>query len=134
MPLSEHEQRLLEQMERALAAEDPKFASSLRHGSSGADRRRIGMGVVGLLLGLALLIAGVSTKIAVIGVVGFLVMLAATTMIVLAVQRPTGVAAQQPPAGPVSSAEPKGKPSGSGGFMNRLEDRWQRRNRGEGRN
>ena len=34
MPLSEHEQRLLEQMERALYAEDPKFASSLR--SSGA--------------------------------------------------------------------------------------------------
>ena len=30
MPLSEHEQRLLEQMERALYAEDPKFASSLR--------------------------------------------------------------------------------------------------------
>ncbi|HNE89871.1 MAG TPA: DUF3040 domain-containing protein, partial [Actinomycetota bacterium] len=38
MPLSEHEQRLLEQMERALMAEDPKFATSLRHGSSGADR------------------------------------------------------------------------------------------------
>ena len=30
MPLSEHEQRLLEQMERALYAEDPKFASALR--------------------------------------------------------------------------------------------------------
>ena len=30
MPLSEHEQRLLEQMERALYAEDPKFASTLR--------------------------------------------------------------------------------------------------------
>ncbi|HZF87360.1 DUF3040 domain-containing protein, partial [Streptomyces sp.] len=25
MPLSEHEQRMLEQMERALYAEDPKF-------------------------------------------------------------------------------------------------------------
>ena len=37
MPLSEHEQRLLEQMERALMAEDPKFATSLRNGSSGAD-------------------------------------------------------------------------------------------------
>jgi len=30
MPLSEHEQRLLEQMEKALYAEDPKFATSLR--------------------------------------------------------------------------------------------------------
>ena len=33
VPLSEHEQRLLEQMERALHEEDPKLASTLRHGS-----------------------------------------------------------------------------------------------------
>ena len=30
MPLSDHEQRLLEQIERALYAEDPKFATSVR--------------------------------------------------------------------------------------------------------
>ena len=30
MPLSEEELRLLEQMERALVEEDPKFASTLR--------------------------------------------------------------------------------------------------------
>ena len=30
MPLSDHEQRLLEQIERALYAEDPKFASTVR--------------------------------------------------------------------------------------------------------
>ena len=30
MPLSEHEQRLLDQIERALYQEDPKFASSVR--------------------------------------------------------------------------------------------------------
>ena len=35
VPLSENEQRLLEQMERALYAEDPKFASAMR----GANRR-----------------------------------------------------------------------------------------------
>ncbi|GAA3106389.1 hypothetical protein GCM10020254_60330 [Streptomyces goshikiensis] len=29
VPLSEHEQRMLEQMERALYAEDPKFATAL---------------------------------------------------------------------------------------------------------
>ena len=62
MPLSEHEQRLLEQMERALMAEDPKFATSLRHGSSGADRRRVVGGVIGALVGMALLLAGVSAS------------------------------------------------------------------------
>lgn len=30
MPLSEHEQRLLDQIERELYAEDPKFASTVR--------------------------------------------------------------------------------------------------------
>ena len=40
MPLSEHEQRLLEQMERALYAEDPKFASSLRSAGPRPGRRR----------------------------------------------------------------------------------------------
>ncbi|MEI2821672.1 MAG: DUF3040 domain-containing protein [Marmoricola sp.] len=34
MPLSEEEMRLLQQMERALAAEDPKFASALRSPSA----------------------------------------------------------------------------------------------------
>ncbi len=48
MPLSEHEQRLLEQMERALHAENPKFASALQ----GADlralfRRRALLAVIG---------------------------------------------------------------------------------------
>ena len=60
MPLSEHEQRLLEQMERALHAEDPKFASALQ----GADlralfRRRALLAVVGFAVGLGMLVAGV---------------------------------------------------------------------------
>ena len=59
MPLSEEELRLLEQMERALAAEDPKFVSALQ----GRTLRRvvrmraIGAGVV-FLCGIALLMGG----------------------------------------------------------------------------
>ena len=75
MPLSEHEQRLLEQMEQALYAEDPKFATSMRHSrGSASDRRRVAVGVVGLLLGLGLLVAGVAAKLVVIGVIGFVAM------------------------------------------------------------
>ena len=40
MPLSEHEQRLLDQIERALIAEDPKFASTVRAGSVSASASR----------------------------------------------------------------------------------------------
>ena len=75
MPLSEHEQRLLEQMERALYAEDPKLASTLRGSDLRAhQRRRVIVGSLGLLVGLGLLLAGVSIGWP-LGVVGFLVML-----------------------------------------------------------
>ena len=59
MPLSEHEQRLLEQMERALYAEDPKFASTLRGTSfQRAARRRMVLGGAVLVAGIGLLIDG----------------------------------------------------------------------------
>ena len=58
MPLSEHEQRLLEQIERALYQEDPKFASSVSGSrrSKPARRRRI-QGAVLFVVGLVLLVA-----------------------------------------------------------------------------
>jgi len=80
MPLSDHEQRLLEQMERALYAEDPKFASSVRgaHLRTPSTRRRL-QGVGMFLLGLAMLVSGVAIKATMIGgfpvlsVLGFVV-------------------------------------------------------------
>lgn len=80
MPLSEHEQRLLEQIERALYAEDPKFASSVRGARmrSPSRRRRL-QGVALILLGLVLLVGGVALQdlwvgaIPIISVLGFLV-------------------------------------------------------------
>jgi hypothetical protein len=78
VPLSEHEQRLLEQMERALYAEDPKFVSSLR----GADlrthyRRRAVQSALGFVLGLVLLMTGVvQPSLVAVSVLGFVLMLA----------------------------------------------------------
>lgn len=76
MPLSDHEQRLLEQIERALYAEDPKFASTV----SSTDlrthaRRRVRRAVVLLILGLGGLLAGVVTGTIALGVAGFCLML-----------------------------------------------------------
>jgi len=76
VPLSDHEQRLLEQIERALYAEDPKFASTV----SSTDlrthaRRRIRRAVVLLVLGLGGLLAGVMTSTIALGVAGFCFML-----------------------------------------------------------
>lgn len=132
MPLSDNEQRLLEQMERALYAEDPKFASAMR----GAARRRgvaqrLALGGAGVVLGLVLLIVGVaggSQNTILIGVLGFVLMLAGTAYAVSAHRRPG-------PTGVVTSAGSVRKPTGKtrrnkGSFLQRLEERWDRR-RGE---
>lgn len=80
MPLSEHEQRLLEQIERALYAEDPKFASTVRGVRlRRPSRRRRLQGAALFVLGVALLVLGVMVplklaSIPVVSVFGFLMM------------------------------------------------------------
>jgi Flp pilus assembly protein TadB len=77
VPLSEHEQRLLEQIEQALYAEDPKFASAVRAGRSRLRRRRwIIIATVGVIAGLAVLLVGLTAKLIALGVVGFVMIVA----------------------------------------------------------
>ena len=129
MPLSEHEQQLLEQMEQALYAEDPKFASQMQGaGAKAAARRRIAIGVVGVLLGLGLLLAGVSTTMW-LGAAGFALMVASVAYAVTPPRRRAALGTVQPD-GSVRRVAPsqkarQTKPSGS--FMHRLEERWDRR-------
>jgi len=127
VPLSEHEQRLLEQMERALYAEDPKLATTLRGGGlRGGNRSRLALGVVAVLGGLGLLLAGVASNIAALGVVGFVVLLAGGWLVMSAFRSPS----KDKPAAPTSGkpTTTKNSPSAqSDGFMNRVEDRWKRR-------
>ncbi len=131
MPLSEHEQRLLEQMERALYAEDPKLASTLR----GADlrahqQRRVIVGTLGLIVGLGLLLAGVTIGWA-LGVAGFLVMLASAWWIASgwrsgSTPATSGVGGATSDPGRTRSK----KPAKTSGMMDRFEDRWRRRREG----
>src|SRR4051794_19934639 len=88
VPLSEHEQRLLDQIERQLYAEDPKFAAAVRsHDVKSHLTRRIKRYVALLVLGNAALVAGAVLPNVVIGVAGFLVMLAAGLVIARPLQR-----------------------------------------------
>ena len=75
MPLSEHEQHLLEQMEQALYAEDPKFASQMQ-GSTVRDRlrRHITIGILAVLAGLVLVVLGVVNEAVWLGAIGFALM------------------------------------------------------------
>ena len=125
MPLSEHEQRQLEQMERALYAEDPKFASTMRGSTIRAHyRRRILFGAIGFILGVVLLMLGLVQNIA-LGVAGFVVMLLSVWLAAASWRRLAHPGdAQAAAAGPgVKGARKPGKTS----FMQRLEERWNRR-------
>lgn len=125
MPLSDNEQRLLEQMERALYAEDPKFASAMR----GANRRpgagrRLAIGGTCIVLGLVVLVFGVADNNIPIGVLGFVCMLGGTAYAVSSKRRgPVGVVNA---AGTVR-APAKRNNRNKASFMQRLEQRWDRR-------
>ncbi|MBC9225453.1 DUF3040 domain-containing protein [Aeromicrobium sp. 636] len=124
MPLSDEEARLLAQLEQSLAEEDPEFASTLRGSKLIAHNRRVAaICVVGFLAGIAMLLGGAVSKMTWIGAAGFVVMVASAYLFVRAWRR--GISGAQEPTRPTPSS-PRG-PKGSGSFVERMEERWQRR-------
>ena len=135
VPLSEEELRLLEQMERALQEEDPKFASALRGNSlrRAAQRRAILAGVV-FAGGIAVLMTGVIARIPAVGIVGFLIMLLSATVCLSALRgKPARVMPQVHHHHHASGFSVIG-----GGkrrnrrFMDIVEERWTRRREDNG--
>jgi hypothetical protein len=128
VPLSEHEQRLLEQIERALVDDDPKFASTVRTGDRRQKaRRKLQVGVVIVVVGLAALIGGAVLPQVVLGVLGFLVMFGGAVLGILNYKAATGAVE------PGNSSGPAGRPAAGRGraaqqpLKNRLEERFRRR-------
>ena len=137
MPLSEHEQRQLEQIEQALYAEHPRFAKAVRAADPQVHyRRRLIYAMIGFAIGLALLPVGVSTSFIPVSVLGFVVMLGSCYWAAISYRRmnglPTGRASIRD-RGP-RRKEGKGKSSrrAGTGFGDRLEERWRRRQEGQG--
>jgi hypothetical protein len=138
VPLSEHEQRLLEQMERALYAEDPKFASSLRGKDPRSNfRRRVLLAGFGFVVGVVLLMTGLVAQIIIVSVLGFLLMLASAFFAVTSYRAVTAAAqlGVVDPSGVRRAPHPVAgrKARGHGGFMARVEERWNRRRDDNGR-
>ncbi|WP_168581331.1 DUF3040 domain-containing protein [Gephyromycinifex aptenodytis] len=139
MPLSEHEQKLLEQMERALYAEDPKFATQMKGSHRGTiGGRRAGIGIAVAVLGLGLIIAGVSLRLVWLGGIGFAVMVAGVAW-AFTPTRTSKEAPEAPAAATATSARVRrrqarpSKQGGSSSFMQRMEDRWDDRRGSQGR-
>ena len=135
VPLSEHEQRLLEQIERALVDDDPKFASSVRTGDRrGKARRKLQLGALLFAVGMAALIGGAVIPSVPLGALGFLVAFGGLALTVLNYRSATGVVEAAPGAPAGSSASGRGGRGGRGGgkvrrqpLKNRLEERFRRR-------
>ena len=122
MPLSEHEQRQLEQIEQALYADYPRFANAVRASDPRVHyKRRVIQAAFGFIIGVGLLLAGVITTYVLIGVAGFVVMLAASMWALTSYRHMTGSTTGRSPA-----RERRSKPA-STGMMERLEERWRRR-------
>ncbi|MGF7123865.1 DUF3040 domain-containing protein [Rhodococcus sp. TAF43] len=142
MPLSEHEQRMLDQIESALYAEDPKFASTVRGGRmrAPAGKRRL-QAVALFALGLVLLIAGVALDVLwlggfpIVSVIGFVVMFGAGVLFLFgggkghlaAVPDGDDPSGEGPGARGSHPRKPHGGKKSGGGFSSRMEDRFRRR-------
>ena len=126
MPLSEHEQRLLEQIERALYADDPKFASTVKSSNPRTWlRRRVVRSLLLFVLGLVVLVIGVAVNRPALtvsfGIVGFALMLFAALRGAADLRRLGG--RPEPAAGRTAPAPKPAKVP----FMERVEERWRRR-------
>ncbi|KQZ25292.1 MULTISPECIES: DUF3040 domain-containing protein [Microbacterium] len=122
MPLSEQEQRLLDEMERHLLHNDADVVSA-PSGDRALSYRNLVYGALLLLAGVGGLIVGVvlgDVWGVVVGVVGFAAMLGGVMFAVTPVRKPLSSVPQERAAKQHSSAS----------FMDRMNDRWDRRQDG----
>lgn len=127
VPLSEEEQRLLEQMEDALAAEDPKFVSALRGTTSRSRSKKVALlATVSFFAGVALLMTGAVLIKTLVAVAGFVVMLG-SAYVALVHWRLLREPDLPDNVHPIGKTKGRAVVPKSSGFMNRMEDRWRRR-------
>jgi hypothetical protein len=122
VPLSEYEQRVLEQLEHDLGS-DPKLGHAMARGQK--SRAHLTLAVFGVVAGLAIVLAGAITQLPLLGVAGFGVMLAAAIWGLTGGKSASSDKKSTVTPGGSGSAAASGK--GDKGFMGRVEDRFERR-------
>ena len=132
MPLSEHEQRMLDEIESALYADDPKFASSVRKTRTAGPARPAALVVVLGIVGVGLLVGGLALSdktwgFPVLSLVGFLLMFSAGVLALRSA--PSTGAAASGPGGAKRPGAGRASPKAAGGqsYSSRMEDRFRRR-------
>lgn len=132
MPLSDHEQRILAEIEKRLLEEDPKFAQQVSTSFRAHLANRIKLAVAGFVLGLAVVLIGVTVaQSTLLGLAGFALMIGSILYFVQAVRR--RATADRAPApdgtapGPKRGAPRRGGRSGLDSWWTRVNERWRQR-------
>jgi len=122
MPLSEQEQRLLEEMERSLYHNDADFVATVAPRRGKPNYTVLVVGILVGVLGIATLVAGVVIPQPLVGILGFAVMFAG---VLIAVAPPRHSAPTHPPA--QGNKRPKTGSASGTSFMQNMNDRWDKR-------
>jgi hypothetical protein len=126
MPLSEQEQRLLEEMERGLYQNDADFVATVGQRRGKPNYTVVVVGALLAVLGIATIIVGVVIQQTLVGGLGFIVMFAG---VLLAIAPPRRLE----PMGTTSSSSSSRRPKKATSFMDGLNDRWDKRQDERGR-
>ena len=111
MALSDHERKLLAEMEAALEQEDPRLLSTLTGKARTRQSSRALLGLSILALGAVVLISGLVAQATIVGVIAFVIFLAGVLLIITNISLNSG-----------------GKKVKKPGWGSSLEERWDRRN------
>lgn len=116
MSLSDHEKKLLAEMEEALSVDDPRLVSTLTGRGRTPQKSRILVGAAIMGLGLITLLGGLISQAIPFGILGFIVALSGVVLALSNFSKPK------------FGANFKGKKANQSGWSARLEERWDRRN------
>lgn len=132
MPLSENEQRILDELEKQLRSDDPTLADAFSEPSPrprSIDTKRLAVGAGGVVLGLAALVFAVWSHTIWLGVLAFVLMVASATYGLSASRpekpHPHDPRHQHPAFG--HGVRGGGRRPKQSGFMRAMQERWDRR-------
>jgi hypothetical protein len=138
VPLSEHEQRQLEQIEQALYREDRRLARLVRSSNPRVHhRRRVVEALVGLALGAAMIAAGIVLAIIGLAVAGFVVLLLCGIWALNSWRQMATIALGSASRGAAGKSGSRGSrrsrraKSPRGTLGERIDERWRRRQEGD---
>ena len=137
MPLTEDEQRQLQEIERALYEDDPKFARRIEAGDPQIRyERKLLQVLLGVVIGLALIPAGAAADRVYLETAGVMivVLLSLVWAVVSRRQYVAGVRPARSKAGTRTATGTKRRPGQTrrASMMERMDERWRRRQEGNG--